>query len=224
MDMQALQAALGHRFQNPSLLETALTHRSADPQHNERLEFLGDSILNCVVADLLYAAHPGSDEGELSRLRAGLVRQEALHEVALQLDLGRFLRLGEGELRSGGHRRPSILADALEAILGAIYLDGGFSAAHAVVSRLWLIRVGKTGATAALKDPKTRLQEALQAKRLPLPEYVLEAVSGAAHAQTFRVACRLARSGIETAGEGHSRRAAEQVAAEQAYTLLVKAP
>jgi ribonuclease-3 len=211
---------LGHAFADPSLLDRALTHRSFAGGHNERLEFLGDSLLGCVIAILLYERYPDMPEGDLSRLRATLVNQASLFEVAQSLELGEAIRLGEGELKSGGFRRPSILADALEAILGAVYLDGGFEAVHAVIGRLFAARLDSAGATPPGKDPKTALQELLQGRRLPLPRYTVLQVGGEAHQQTFRVECRVDELGIVQSGEGTSRRAAEQQAAQAALAAL----
>ncbi|MFN3543894.1 MAG: ribonuclease III [Thiobacillus sp.] len=200
----------------------ALTHRSYGAVNNERLEFLGDSVLNCSVARALYDAFPDLPEGSLSRLRANLVRQETLAEIAVTLKLGDSLRLGEGELKSGGFRRPSILADALESLFGAIFLDAGFDAAQAVVRRLFDPLVAKIDPKASGKDPKTQLQELLQARRLPLPEYHLIDTRGEAHDQSFIVDCVLAKPSLTTRGVGKSRRAAEQEAARQACEALQK--
>ncbi len=218
MKSKRLEAALGYGFGRPELLRQALTHRSHGATHNERLEFLGDSILNCVIAGLLFLRFPELKEGELSRLRATLVRQEALAGIAAGLDLGDSLKLGEGELKSGGSRRPSILADALEAIFGAIYLDGGFDAARDVVERLYATLVAGIDPGSPGKDPKTALQEALQGRRLPLPRYGMLATHGEAHAQQFEVECVIPDLGIRTIGKGASRRIAEQEAARQALT------
>ncbi|MDR2127797.1 MAG: ribonuclease III [Burkholderiaceae bacterium] len=208
-----LQDCLGHRFRQPDLLRRALTHRSFSAEHNERLEFLGDSVLNLGVAHLLFASLKQLPEGDLSRLRANLVRQSALHQIALKLGLPKLLRLGEGELRSGGGQRPSILADALEAVIGAVYLDGGHDAAQKLVWRLCDgvdIRPGMSGAA---KDAKTALQEWLQARKLRLPQYTVLAASGAAHKQTFEVQCQVPEKNLSTRGQGPSHRAAEQSAA-----------
>ena len=215
-----LEQAIGHTFSDPSLLQTALTHRSNNSPHNERLEFLGDSILNCVVARQLFDRFPDVPEGDLSRLRANLVRQDSLHQLALALSLGSFLRLGEGELKSGGSQRPSILADALEALFGAIWLDAGFDAASAVIVRLYGVMIKSIVPGQPIKDAKTRLQEYLQGKRLPLPKYSLTATEGEAHAQHFKIACEIDSLKICTEGSGGSRRAAEQMAAECALERL----
>jgi ribonuclease-3 len=216
MMLQRLEAALGHSFGRPELLRQALTHRSFGSPHNERLEFLGDSVLNCVVAGALHDKFAVLKEGELSRLRASLVRQEALAEIALSLDLGDMLRLGEGELKSGGARRPSILADALEALFGAIHVDAGFDTARAVIERLYRPSIDRIDPTDAGKDPKTALQEILQSRHLPLPRYTLLATRGEAHAQQFDMECVIPELGIRTTGSGCSRRIAEQQAAQSA--------
>lgn len=211
-----LEQALGHQFSNTPLLQTALTHRSHSSPHNERLEFLGDSILNGVIARQLFDRFPDVAEGDLSRLRANLVRQDSLHQLALSLSVGNFLRLGEGELKSGGSQRPSILADTLEALFGAIWLDAGFDAASQVIIRLYGDMLKAIVPGQPIKDAKTRLQEYLQGKRLPLPKYSLTATEGEAHAQHFRIACEIDSLRIRTEGNGGSRRAAEQMAAERA--------
>jgi len=220
MKAQRLEAALGHRFARPELLGQALTHRSFGSPHNERLEFLGDSVLNCAVAAYLHERFAELKEGELSRLRASLVRQEALADIAQRLALGDFLRLGEGELKSGVSRRPSILADALEAIVGAIYVDAGFDAARAVIDHLYAEATSGIDPGGAGKDPKTALQEILQGRRLPLPRYGLLATHGEAHAQEFEVECVIPDLGIRSTGSGASRRSAEQQAAQRAITEI----
>lgn len=220
--LETLQASLGHAFRQPQLLSQALTHRSYSSQNNERLEFLGDGVLNCVIGSLLYERFPALKEGQLSRIRANLVNQQPLYEIALELGLGRHLRLGEGELKSGGASRPSILADALESILGAIFLDAGFDAARATVTKLFAGRLGEIDPDTHGKDAKTLLQEWLQSRKHGLPTYELIGTSGQAHAQMFRVACRIAVLGIETEGAGPSRKVAEQAAAQLAYGRLVK--
>ena len=212
-DSRWLEQALGHRFADESLLALALTHRSAGGRHNERLEYLGDAALGLVVAELLYQRLPEAPEGHLSRLRASLVRRSNLAPMARDLGLPRRLRLGPGELKRGGFRRDSILADALEAILGAIYLDGGLAALRPVVERLYGGQLDDLPAHEDLKDPKTRLQERLQARGLALPEYRVDTVEGEDHAQQFSVTCRVPALEAETAGHGRSRRAAEQAAA-----------
>ncbi|MCC6534569.1 MAG: ribonuclease III [Burkholderiales bacterium] len=217
MAWDALVRDLGHRFHDPALLRTALTHRSHSAQHNERLEFLGDSVLNCAIADELYCRFPALAEGELSRARALLVRQQTLFQRAEALGIGEVLLLGEGELRSGGKKRPSILADALEAIIGAVYVDAGFDTARKVVRTIFdpVLRNADQGVLG--KDPKTLLQELLQGRRLPLPQYSIVATEGEAHRQRFKVECIIPSLSIRVTGEGMSRRAAEQDAAELAY-------
>ncbi len=212
---------IGHPFRDPGLLAQALTHRSAGAPHNERLEFLGDSLVNLIIAEALYQRWPQVDEGALTRARAELVRESGLAPIARELDLGAKLTLGPGEMKSGGHRRDSILADALEALVAAIYLDAGFEACRAVVLP-WF-----EPAMAALppphkvgKDAKTRLQEWLQGRQKPLPVYALLSESGEEHAKTFQVSCTLAEPHVVTEGEGGSRRAAEQTAAEAALAAL----
>jgi ribonuclease-3 len=222
MSVKRLEAALGHGFARPELLRQALTHRSFASTNNEQLEFLGDSVLDCAIAANLCLRFPGLKEGDLSRLRANLVRQESLAEVALGLGLGSYLALGEGELKSGGARRPSILADALEAIIGAIFLDAGFDTACAVVERLYQPALERIDPENAGKDPKTALQEILQGKRLPLPRYKLLATRGEAHAQEFEVECDVPELGIRSTGIGASRRIAEQQAAERAIAGIKK--
>jgi ribonuclease-3 len=215
-----VERSFGYTFVTPALCHTALTHRSAGADHNERLEFLGDAILNCSVARLLYDAHPQADEGALSRLRASLVSGESLAHIAAALGLGDYLHLGPGELKTGGFRRASILADALEALLGAVFLDGGFDAAAAVIARIMNARILDLPAADELKDPKTRLQEVLQARGLTLPIYTLTAVTGDAHAQSFTVTCEVPIFAVTAVGEGASRRRAEQLAAAKVLDLL----
>lgn len=215
-----LEKALGYRFRQPELLRQALTHRSHSSPHNERLEFLGDSVLNCAVASALYQRFASLKEGELSRMRANLVRQESLAEIAAGLGLGDHLRLGEGELKSGGFRRPSILADTLEAIFGAIYLDAGFEAARDVINALCRSRIEQIDPRDTGKDAKTVLQEWLQGRKLPLPQYSLLATHGDAHAQEFEVHCTLPALDIQATGRGSSRRIAEQDAARLALIQL----
>jgi ribonuclease-3 len=222
MNPQRLEAALGHDFVRPELLRQALTHRSFAGTNNEQFEFLGDSVLDCAISASLFQRFPGLREGELSRLRANLVRQESLAEIALGLDLGRYLRLGEGELKSGGARRPSILADALEALIGAIFLDAGFDAARAAVERLYSTALDGIDPAKAGKDPKTALQEILQGRRLALPRYKLLATRGEAHAQEFEVECEVPELGVRSTGIGASRRIAEQQAALRAIAGITK--
>ncbi|MDD5031340.1 MAG: ribonuclease III [Rhodoferax sp.] len=209
----ALQQRLYHPFADPGLLVLALTHRSFSANHNERLEFLGDSVLGLCVAHLLYQRLSTLPEGDLSRVRASLVRQEALHPLAVALGLSDMIRLGEGEMRSGGQNRPSILADALEAVIGAVYLDGGFSAAQALVNRLYQSVEINPAMQAIGKDPKTELQEWLQARHFNLPLYSVVGTQGAAHRQTFDVECEVVELALSERGIGGSRRAAEQSAA-----------
>jgi ribonuclease-3 len=208
-----LQQRLQHRFAEPKLLARALTHRSFSAEHNERLEFLGDSVLNLAVAALLYARLASQPEGDLSRVRANLVKQETLHQLAVGLGLPDLLRLGEGESRSGGNKRPSILADALEAVIGAVHLDAGYIASEALVHRLFKDVEINPGMQAAAKDPKTELQEWLQGRKMKLPTYRVAGTVGAAHKQTFDVECEVPELGITERGIGASRRAGEQAAA-----------
>lgn len=222
MTYRRLEQALGHHFSDASLLLTALTHRSHSLPHNERLEFLGDSILNGVIARQLFDRFPLLPEGDLSRLRANLVRQDSLHQLALSLSLGQFMRLGEGEMKSGGNQRPSILADTLEALFGAVWLDAGFDAASAVIVGLYGQLLAAIVPGQPIKDAKTRLQELLQGRRLALPKYSLTGTEGEAHVQQFRIACEIDALRIRTEGSGGSRRAAEQMAAERALERLQK--
>lgn len=220
MKPQRLEKALGHDFSRPELLRQALTHRSFGSPHNERLEFLGDAVLNCAVAGYLHQHFAELKEGELSRLRASLVRQETLADIARGLHIGDFLQLGEGELKSGGSRRPSILADALEAIIGAIYVDAGFDAARTVIELLYEPAMTRIDPNDAGKDPKTALQEILQGRHLPLPRYGLLATHGEAHVQEFEVECVIPDLGIRSMGTGSSRRIAEQQAAQRAIAEI----
>jgi ribonuclease-3 len=216
-----LETALGYRFSNKKFRNTALTHRSYSHSHYERLEFLGDSVLGLAVSALLYRRFPELPEGDLSRLRAHLVKEDSLHRIALSLNLGDCIYLGEGEQKSGGKGRASILADALEAIFAAIYLESGFQAAAEVIERLFAPAIATIVPGQSLKDPKTRLQEWLQGQRLPLPTYSLLTTSGAAHAQLFHVSCIIdAPYSLKSEGQGKSRRLAEQEAAEAALALL----
>lgn len=208
-----LRDKLGYSFSDPGLLSLALTHRSAPGQSNERLEFLGDAVLDIVVSEMLYHRFPASDEGELSRLRAHLVKDSSLSRLATELGVGDYVELGGGEQKSGGHRRQSILADALEAIFGAVYLDAGFAAAVDVIHRAYGDRFTEFPDPTSLKDAKTRLQEWLQSRGRGLPEYALSGTRGEAHRQQFTVLCRLRDDGREVTGEGSSRRRAEQAAA-----------
>ena len=219
MDRDTITGRIGHLFNDPDLLRQALTHRSYGAPHYERLEFLGDSVLNCVIAAELFRTFPQLAEGDLSRLRASLVNQQSLFEIAQHNDLGAQLRLGDGELKSGGARRPSILADALEALIGAVFLDGGFDAARGLIVRWFDEPLRRADPRTLDKDPKTLLQEFLQARRIPLPQYSVISTAGEAHEQIFRVECVVPELNIRTQGEGTSRRGAEQVAARRAYDL-----
>ena len=220
MSPERLRQRLGYGFSRPELLAQALTHRSYGAPHNERLEFLGDSVLNCIVAAELFERFPELPEGDLSRMRAHLVRQEALHQLAQHLKLGEHLRLGEGEMKSGGPARPSILADALEALVGAVLLDGGFAAASETVRRLYEPLLKDLDPQSLGKDPKTLLQELLQARRIPLPQYSVLATRGAAHQQNFEVECLIPQLAVRTTGSGSSRRNAEQEAAMRAFEQI----
>lgn len=211
---------LGYDFRDPQLLQRALTHRSYAPEHNERLEFLGDSILGCVIAKHLYDSFPQLSEGELSRLRSNLVKEETLAVLAQQLGLGTHLRMGDGERKSAGFRRPSILADAMEALFGAVFLDSGFAAAENVVLNLYVPYLAKLDVQTLGKDAKTMLQEYLQGRHIPLPNYTVISTQGAAHEQSFQVECAIPSLGITARGEGSSRRNAEQQAAQAAYRQL----
>jgi ribonuclease-3 len=213
--VDTLQQRLGLRFGDQALLQRALTHRSAGAEHNERLEFLGDAVLQTAVSALLYARFAGSDEGDLTRVRAHLVREDSLARVALALGLPDVLRLSEGEARGGGAHRPSILADALEALIGAAYLDAGYAGAHALVERLFGDIIASTEIDRWSKDAKTELQEWLQARKLSVPAYRIVATRGQSHAQTFDVECAVPALGLAERGEGKSRRAAEQEAARR---------
>lgn len=209
----ALQPRLQHLFADPALLQRAVTHRSFSADNNERLEFLGDSVLSLAISSLLYARLASMPEGDLSRVRANLVKEETLHKIALQLQLPGLLRLGEGEFKSGGKQRPSILADAVEALIGAVYLDAGFAAAEKVVHHLFEGVDINPHMRAVEKDPKTALQELLQGRRMKLPQYQVVEIAGAAHRQTFKVECAVAEWNIKAQGIGGSRRAGEQAAA-----------
>jgi ribonuclease-3 len=214
------EARLGYRFGDPALLDAALTHRSAGRANYERLEFLGDSVLNFAVAVLVYHAYPDADEGDLSRYRASLVSGQSLADAAANLDLGGQLRLGGGELKTGGFRRGSILADALEALFGAVYLDGGLEAARGVIERLFAGRLAQLPEAQDLKDPKTRLQELLQSRGRRLPAYAVDDVSGEPHEHWFVASCEVEELGLRQQGEGSSRRRAEQAAAERVLGQL----
>ena len=222
MDLTLLQTRLGHTFKDAALLQQALTHRSHSSLHNERFEFLGDSVLNCVVASLLFDRYAKVDEGDLSRLRANLVKQQSLYEIAQRLELSQFLRLGEGELKSGGFRRPSILADTLEALFGAIFLDAGFDAARTVIRSLYIPILDTVDPKTLGKDAKTLLQEYLQGKKIALPQYNVVATHGAAHSQEFEIECLVPKLDIHVFGTGGSRRAGEQAAAKLALEAVQK--
>jgi ribonuclease-3 len=219
----ALQQRLAHRFRRPDLLLRALTHRSFGAEHNERLEFLGDAVLNLAVSRLLFDRFGGSDEGDMTRVRAHLVREDSLHKLALALRLPEVLRLSEGEARGGGAQRASILADAMEAVIGAVYLDGGDEAAHALVTRLFGEIIASTSVDSWRKDAKTELQEWLQARRHAVPAYRIVATRGQAHAQTFEVEASVPALERSARGEGKSRRAAEQEAAQALLDQLQRA-
>ena len=221
--LASLQSRLQHRFSDPSLLQRAVTHRSFSAEHNERLEFLGDSVLNLAVSTLLYRRLQAQNEGDLSRVRANLVKEGTLHRLAKDLRLDQVLHLGEGEARSGGHQRPSILADALEAVIGAVYLDAGYVVAEALVLRLYEAVEINPQMQAAAKDAKTALQEWLQGRKMQLPQYRVVGTAGVAHRQTFEVECAIAELALAQRGSGASRRAAEQSAAS-AMLATLKAP
>lgn len=223
MPSTPLESRLQYEFRNAELLRQAMTHRSHSATHNERLEFLGDSVLNCVVAALLFQRFAKLDEGDLSRVRANLVKQQSLYEIAQALNVSEALRLGEGELRSGGFRRPSILADTLEAIFGAVFLDGGFDAALQVIKRLYTPILDHIDPRTIGKDAKTLLQEYLQGHKIALPTYTVVATHGAAHNQQFEVECTVPKLDVKVSGSGASRRAAEQAAAKKALDELASA-
>jgi ribonuclease-3 len=221
MDLAPLSVALGHAFADRQLLRTALTHRSFGSSNNERLEFLGDGVLQSLISISLFKRFPDLAEGELTRLRASLVRREALHRIALVLNLGNYLLLGEGAIKSGGRDEPSILADAVEALIGAAYVDGGYDAAAEMVARLYLPLFDEIKGGVVDKDPKTRLQEWLQGRRRPVPAYVVVSQTGAPpKEQVFEVACEIAQPRLRTVGQGRSKRIAEQAAAESALRIL----
>ncbi len=219
-DVDKLCRTLSYRFIDQKLLEQALTHRSAGGQNNERLEYLGDAILGFVVADELYSHFPEATEGQLSRLRSSLVKRDTLAKVAREFKLGDYLRLGQGELRSGGQSRDSILADGLEAIFASIYLDGGYKACRDVIQAIFLPRIQSLSLNSQQKDPKTQLQEHLQAKRIELPDYAILNIDGDPHNQRFSVTCAVSSLGEKTTGVGASRRKAEQDAASKMLAIL----
>ena len=216
----ALQSRLGHRFKDGNLLTRALTHRSFGTEHNERLEFLGDAVLSLTISGLLFERFSGSDEGDLTRIRAHLVREDTLHKVALTFGLPEVLRLSDGEARGGGAQRPSILADALEAVIGAVFVDGGFDAARAMVDRMFGDMTLNTDIASWTKDAKTELQEWLQARRIAVPTYRISTTRGQPHAQTFEVECAVPSLSCRQLGEGRSRRVAEQEAARRMLDVL----
>ncbi|BBO59392.1 ribonuclease 3 [Mycoavidus sp. B2-EB] len=224
MPLSLLENRLHYVFRNKKYLQQAMTHRSHSANHNERLEFLGDSILNCTVAALLFKRFSELNEGDLSRVRANLVKQQSLYEIAQSLNLAEALRLGEGELKNGGSQRPSILADTLEAILGAIYLDGGFAAVHTVIEDLYAPFLKHIDPETLGKDAKTLLQESLQGRKIPLPHYTVVATRGAAHSQQFEVECAVPIYEIKVFGVGTSRRVAEQAAAKRALEAIQTLP
>lgn len=216
-----LSQKLGYFFKQSELLQEALTHRSCGFPHNERFEFLGDSVLNCAVSTLLFKRFPSLPEGDLTRLRANFVNQQALHQLASALGIGELILLGEGERKSGGHCRPSILANAVEAIIGAIYLESGFTTVERIIADLYEPLIEQLGPDITSKDPKTQLQEFLQGRKIALPEYSVLSAQGDPHAQIFQVECVISKFDIRTKGEGTSRRRAEQEAARQAYDLAI---
>jgi ribonuclease-3 len=218
----SLSRIIHYTFHDPSLMIMALTHRSFSSQHNERLEFLGDSVLSFLIANELFKRFPRIDEGDLSRLRAQLVKESSLSHIALSIGLGEFIRLGEGELKSAGWRRPSILADTFESIIGAIYLDGGIEPAQQFVLRFFDMQLNEIDPTLIQKDAKTLLQELLQSKKSDLPIYTVVSIEGEAHSQTFTIECLIKKSNIKTQGVGNSRRVAEQEAASRAYQLMLE--
>jgi len=218
----SLSRIIHYTFNDPSFMIMALTHRSFSSQHNERLEFLGDSVLSFLIANELYKRFPRIDEGDLSRLRAQLVKESSLSTIATSIGLGDFIRLGEGELKSAGWRRPSILADTFESIIGAIYLDGGIEPTHEFVLRFFETQLNEIDPKLIQKDPKTLLQELLQSKKSDLPIYRVVSIEGEAHSQTFTIECQIKKSNIKTQGVGNSRRIAEQEAASRAYQLMLE--
>ena len=218
----SLSRIIHYTFNDPSFMTMALTHRSFSSQHNERLEFLGDSVLSFLIANELYKRFPRIDEGDLSRLRAQLVKESSLSTIATSMGLGDFIRLGEGELKSAGWRRPSILADTFESIIGAVYLDGGIKPTHEFVLRFFETQLNEIDPKFIQKDPKTLLQELLQSKKSDLPIYTVVSIEGEAHSQTFTIECQIKKSNIKTQGVGNSRRIAEQEAASRAYQLMLE--
>jgi ribonuclease III len=221
MSNEVVQQKLGYNFDNPALLELALTHSSYASNHNERLEFLGDALLNCVIAHKLFSTFPDLPEGKLSRTRANLVNQDALANLAQALELGKAIRLGDGEIKSGGSARPSILANTLEAVFAAVFLDGGFDSVSQVIHRIYTPLLMQIDPVVSAKDPKTSLQEFLQARKIAPPVYKIVATTGQAHQQHFEVECSVPQAQISSHGSGSSRRAAEQNAAKLAYQELL---
>jgi ribonuclease-3 len=215
-----LKQSLDYEFTNEQLLQQALTHRSASGINNERLEYLGDAVLDFIISEAVYLQRPDASEGVLSRLRSSLVKDATLAELAIDLGVGEHLTLGSGEKKSGGHRRASILADALEAIFGAVYLDSGFNEAKRIIQNAFADRLVKIPDSAERRDPKTRLQELVQSRKIALPDYQVEKVEGKAHEQTFSVRCTIAELDASTTGQGLTRRDAEQESAEQMLALL----
>lgn len=224
MSLESLQAHIGYQFKSQSLLAQALTHRSFSANNNERLEFLGDGALNFIIAHQLYTRFQKLPEGDLSRLRAQLVKESSLFEIAQTLQLGEFLKLGDGEQKSAGRQRPSILADALEAIIGAVYIESGHLAAESLVLKLYADKLNTIDPKIIDKDAKSQLQELLQSKKIELPDYQVTQIEGEAHAQTFQVTCNIVKLNVSTLGEGTSRRAAEQDAAKIAFEQIVRLP
>jgi len=218
----SLSRIIHYTFNDPSFMIMALTHRSFSAQHNERLEFLGDSVLSFLIASELYKRFPRIDEGDLSRLRAQLVKESSLSTIATSMGLCDFIRLGEGELKSAGWRRPSILADTFESMIGAIYLDGGIEPTHQFVLRFFETQLNEIDPKLIQKDPKTLLQELLQSKKSDLPIYTVVSIEGEAHSQTFTIECYIKKSNIKTQGVGNSRRIAEQEAASKAFQLMLE--
>jgi ribonuclease-3 len=218
----SLSRIIHYTFNDATFMIMALTHRSLSAQHNERLEFLGDSVLSFLIAEELYKRFPRIDEGDLSRLRAQLVKESSLSTLATSIGLGDFIRLGEGELKSAGWRRPSILADTFESMIGAIYLDGGIEPTHQFVLRFFEAQLNEIDPKLIQKDPKTLLQELLQSKKSDLPIYTVVSIEGEAHSQTFTIECIIKKSDIKTQGVGNSRRIAEQEAAAKAYQLMLE--
>jgi ribonuclease III len=224
MSLNELQSKLGYEFRQQNLISQALTHRSFGQPNNERFEFLGDSILNCVVASMLFDQYSKLDEGDLSRLRSNLVKQQTLYEIAQTLSLGNIMKMGDGEQKSGGQRRPSMLADCVEAIFGAVFLDAGFDVAARVIKQQYEPILRSMNPNTLGKDAKTLLQEHLQGRKVPLPVYAVVATYGAAHNQMFEVECSIPKLEVKVLGSGGSRRAAEQAAAKTALSLALQVP